>query len=153
MRRTEEQHGFTLVELLVAFSIMLVGMTGIIAMLSAGLSMERRSTLVVEANLTLEELLPHVRSELTLQAREGGGAPLSIARTPVPGRTDLEYAVVAEPMPDSVDGSEYLMKLTVWATGALDEDGFSYGYLPFRIAPTYEELVRKSPRQLDKRTD
>lgn len=150
-RGLRDNSGFTLVELLVAFSIMLVGMTGIIAMLSAGLAMERRSTLVIEANLALEELLPRVRAELALQTNEGGGASLAIARTQVPGRNDLEYAVEAEPMPNSSDGTEYLMKLTVWATGAVDEDGFSYGYLPFRIARTYEELVRESPQQLEKR--
>ena len=149
MRRNER--GFTLVELLVAFSIMLVGMTGIIAMFSAGLSLERRSTLMVEANLSLEELLPHVRRELALQAKEGGGGALAIARTQVPGRNDLEYAAEAEPMPGSLDGSEYLMKLTVWATGAADDDGFSYGHLPFRIVATYEQLVRQSPQQLSKR--
>lgn len=151
MVKDQQRAGFTLVELLVAFSIMLVGMTGIIAMLSAGLSLERQSTLVVEANLTLDELLPLVKRELALQVSEDGGQSLAIARTQVPGRSDLDYAVDAEPMPDSPDGTEYLMRLTVWAKGAADDDGFTYGYLPFRISTTYEELVRKSPQQLPKR--
>ena len=106
---------------------------------------------MVEANLTLDELLPLVKRELARQAAEDGGDSLAIARTPVPDRNDLDYAVDAEPMPDSPDGTEYLMRLTVWAKGVADDDGFTYGHLPFRISTSYEELVRTSPQQLPKR--
>ncbi|MEZ6196100.1 MAG: prepilin-type N-terminal cleavage/methylation domain-containing protein [Planctomycetota bacterium] len=136
--------GFTLIEVLVAFSILLVGMTGIIAMFGTGLKMERRGRNAFDAALVLDELRPRVRRELDRKVSQGAQGDIRLESREVPGYPGLSYSVRAMPAPGETAGRAWLVDIRVAPTGTAEEDAFSFGWLPYRLAPTFEELVRRS---------
>ncbi len=95
--RTRRTSGFTILEVLVAMGILLVGMSAILGLLSFGASMTRNAALksagasAVEAVVAdLEEsFFPLVRDEVTGEVRVG--APVPIENRPVPGHEGLHY--------------------------------------------------------------
>lgn len=95
--RNSRSSGFTILEVLVAMGILLVGMSAILGLLSFGASMTRNAALksagasAVEAVVAdLEEsFFPLVRDEATGEVRVG--APVAIENRPVPGHEGLHY--------------------------------------------------------------
>lgn len=95
--RSGRSSGFTILEVLVAMGILLVGMSAILGLLSFGASMTRNAALksagasAVEAVVAdLEEnFFPLVRDEVTGEVRVG--APDAIENRPVPGHEGLHY--------------------------------------------------------------
>lgn len=110
MRRTALQgararRGFTILEVLVAMGILLIGMTAVLGLLSFGAAMTRNAALksagasAVEAVVAdLEEsFFPLVRDELTGEERVGAPPPLEYR--PVPGHEGLTYSARGTPDP------------------------------------------------------
>ncbi|MCA9321177.1 MAG: prepilin-type N-terminal cleavage/methylation domain-containing protein [Planctomycetes bacterium] len=145
---TSKQSGFTLVELLVAFSILLVGMTGIIAMFSAGLSLEREATLEFEAEAAIDELAPIVRSRLLALVAQGESGNVELPLEPVPGRPGLDYEVSALAMSDLGARGGYLVRVRIIPRGRGADDAIDHGFLPMRLGREFEDLVRESPTEL-----
>ena len=137
-----ETAGFTLVELLVAFSLLLVGMTGIIALFAAGLRLERQGTLEYEGAVLLDELRPRVRQALLEQLKAGDAESLGIERTAVPSQPGLFYQADAVRMPDDPLGHGWLVTIKVFARQTAGEREYSLGLMPMRLGPEYDELVR-----------
>jgi prepilin-type N-terminal cleavage/methylation domain-containing protein len=135
--------GFTLIEVLVAFSILLVGITGIITAFSAGLALEREGSMTFDAHHLLEELGPTVKSDLMVRTQAGESGDLRLTRRPVPGYPGLEYEVQAMPMPDDVLGHGYLVKIDIIAQRPGGERRTSLDYVPMILAPSTEDLVRR----------
>ncbi len=141
--------GFTLVELLVAFSILLVGMTGIVGLFSAGLNLARDAEVELDAAAAQAELQDLVRERLRALTRDGGDGEIHLEREPVPGREGLEYAVDAMPYPGEVGKPGWLVRIRVIPRGAAEDEGYDWGYLPMSLRPSFEELVRKSSSRLE----
>ena len=134
--------GFTLVELLVAFTILLIGMTGIITMFSAGLMLEREGDLLQDTSLVQSELESEVRRELARRVAAGGESiDLDFARREVPGRLGLEWQADVVPVPDDDTGRAFLVRITVFSPGAPREREFTWGYLPVAVAPDHAKLI------------
>jgi prepilin-type N-terminal cleavage/methylation domain-containing protein len=97
--------GFTILEVLVAMGILLVGMSAVLGLLSFGAAMTRNAALksagasAVEAVVAdLEEgFFPLVRDEATGEVRVG--APTAIEDRPVPGHPGLTYFARGTPDP------------------------------------------------------
>lgn len=138
------QSGFTIIELIIAFTILLVGMTGIITMFSAGLNLERAGSLRADTALILDELQPVVHRRLHAQLLEGEDEALSLIREPVPGFPSLDYDARCVPMPNDELGRGFLVTITVYAPAQPEEKTFSYGPLPMILEPSHEELVQKA---------
>lgn len=137
--------GFTLVEILVAMSVLLLGMAGILGLFTAGLSLERRSSLAIDTAVALRDVEPLVRAATIKALAEGNeDSDLNIPRSPIPGWIGLDYVAEILPLPKSETNEGYVMKITVIPRGAQEKDGFSYGYLPLRLGKTYETLVREA---------
>lgn len=140
--------GFTLVEILVAMSVLLLGMAGILGLFTAGLALERRSSLAIDTAVAMRDVEPLVRSATIKALAEGNDdGDLSIPRTPIPGWVGLDYVAEVLPLPDSETNEGYVMKITVIPRGAQEKDGFTYGYLPLRLGKSYESLVREAARE------
>jgi prepilin-type N-terminal cleavage/methylation domain-containing protein len=138
------QAGFTLVEVLVAFTILLVGMTGIIAMFGTGLKMERQGRDAYESALSIDELRPLVRDELLARVAKGASGEIRIEERELPGRPELRYRVRAVPIPEREARDGWLVEIRVAPPGTPEEDAYSFGWLPWQLRDTYDELVRKS---------
>lgn len=142
------QSGFTLAEILIAMSVLLIGMAGIISMFTAGLNMERRSSLAIDSAVALRDVEPLVRAEtvrrLALGEKEND---FDIPRTPIPGWIGLDYTAQIMPIVGNESNEGYVMKITVIPMGAPEDKGFTYGFLPLRFGPTYEEMVRGASQE------
>ncbi len=142
------QGGFTLAEILVAMSVLLIGMAGIISLFTAGLNLERRSSLAIDTAVALRDVEPLVRAETVRRLASGDKEnDLDIPRTPIPGWVGLDYTAKILPMEGNESNEGYVMKITVIPRGAPEDKGISYGYLPLRFGPTYEEMVRAASQE------
>jgi len=154
MNKQLNQGGFTLIEILVAFSLLLVGMTGIITMFATGMRLERAGSVAFDGAVVLDELQPQIIEKLRkMRAQDGGAGELSIARTDVPGQPGLTYTARAVPFPGDEDGHGYLVNVFVMPAGVTEEDAFSLGWLPVRLQPRFEELVRKAEEEPEPRAN
>lgn len=142
--RTSGESGFTIIELIIAFTILLVGMTGIITMFSAGLSLDREGTLRADTARILDELQPLVHKRLYQQLQEGGDGGLSLVREPVPDFPQLTYDVHCVPMPNDEQGRGFLVTITLYSPAEPEEKTFSYGPLPMMLEPNPEEMVQNA---------
>ncbi|MEE9392880.1 MAG: prepilin-type N-terminal cleavage/methylation domain-containing protein [Planctomycetota bacterium] len=149
LRADNQQAGFTLIEILVAFSLLLVGMAGIISMFAAGMRLERAGSLAFDGAVILDELSPEIIEDFRLQraANKAGGVELRIERSEVKGHPGMTYSARAIPFPDDEEGHGYLVNVFVMPAGVAEEDAFSQGWLPVRLRPRFEELVRKAQEE------
>lgn len=100
--------GFTIVEVVVAMGILLLGMTAVVGLLSFGTALARTGELrtvgasVVEAAVAdLEErLFPLDASDPAFPI---AGPPPEEVERPVPGRPEIRYVARTRPNPDQVD--------------------------------------------------
>ncbi len=95
--------GFTLVEILVALGILLVGMTGVMALLSAGVALEKDGADRAESALLVRELLEQARADAA-EAPEDGGPAAAAVPQPVPGRPGVSYTARFTAIPGDPTG-------------------------------------------------
>ena len=144
MVRPESQSGFTLVEVLVAFSILLIGMTAIIAMFATGLKLERKGRAAFDAAVVLDELRPAIRAELANLEATGAASDFAVENREVPGYAGLYYSVQARPISGATAESAWLVEIRVAPAGTPPQDAFSFGWLPFRVQTPHATRVRQS---------
>ncbi|MAB77974.1 MAG: hypothetical protein CMJ89_01355 [Planctomycetes bacterium] len=124
--------GFTLIEVVMAMFLLLLGMTSILGLLSFGAAMARTAELRSSAAQSIQAVLADLEESLfPLVLDEAGeevaGEPLPIADQPLPGYPNLVYSATATPNPDpqacrSDSGAalEYLVKVEIsWSTSGL----------------------------------
>lgn len=113
--------GFTLVEVVLAMFVLLIGMTSILGLLSFGAALSRTAMLrsgaanAIEAVVTdLEETLFPL--ELDARGEEVAGEPRDLVERAVPGVSGLVYSTTSTPNPDNP--LEYRVDVDMrWAVG------------------------------------
>lgn len=107
MRRLNaDKAGFTIVEVVVAMGILLLGMTSVLGLLSFGAALSRTAQLRNASAAAVEGIVADLEESLfplVLDSRTGRtvvGAPTAIEDRPVPGHPDLVYSAVATGDPD-----------------------------------------------------
>lgn len=106
MTRARRQSGFTLVEVVVALGLLLLGMTSILGLLSFGAALSRTAQLRNSAAAAAEAVVVDLEETLfPLVEDEHGkvvvGEPRVVQNRPVPGHPDIRYS--AEAVPDPLD--------------------------------------------------
>lgn len=96
LRLPARRAGFTLIEVMVAMAILVVGMTTILGLLSFGLALHRTSSERADASRAAEAVVAQLRRELfTPKSLKDGLAPANppeiVAERPVPGDEGLFY--------------------------------------------------------------
>jgi len=113
--------GFTLIEVVLAMFVLLIGMSAILGLLSFGAALSRTASLRAGAANSIEAVLSDLEETLfPLELGEDGveraGEPRTIADRPVPGCPGLTYTTRATPNPD--DAREYRVDVEIsWASG------------------------------------
>ena len=109
MRR---DRGFTLVEVMVAMGILVVGMSTVLGLLSFALSLHRTSAERAESALALEAVVAELRAQ-AFPPQKGGkaGEPQEVRERPVPGHEDLLYSARFRENPKLA--GEYLVELEI----------------------------------------
>lgn len=107
MVRRPERAGFTLIEVMLAAGLLVVGMSMILGVFNFGSAMSRTAELRSLASGTVEAVMHDLGETLFPLLEDGNvGAPLPIADRPVPGRPGVVYSVTAKGHLPSVDPDE-----------------------------------------------
>jgi len=103
-RAARRAAGFTLLEVLAAISVFLIGVVGVLGLLTAGTRMHQESQNLVVTNDVADEVLFLARRELAERAAAPGDAsgavPTPAPPAPVPSRPEFRYAWKVTPAPD-----------------------------------------------------
>jgi len=96
--------GFTIVEVVLAMFILLLGMTTILGLLSFGAAMTKNAALRTNASNSVQAVMADLEEGLfplvLVDGVEVAGEPLDIDRRPVPGHPALVYSAHATPNPE-----------------------------------------------------
>jgi general secretion pathway protein I len=145
-RRTRRTRaGFTIVEVVLAMAILLVGMSTILGLLSFGAAMSRTASLRAGAANAVEAVLADLEERLFPLVLEEGvevvGEPAPIERREIPGHPGLVYSAQATPNPD--DPLEYRVDVELsWSTAGSRRTR-KFTTLLLREVPFGERLRRR----------
>lgn len=93
--------GFTLIEILLALGILLIGLTGVLGLLTFGAAMSRAAALRRDAAAATEAVFADLEERMFPLVVEDGlervGEPIDVGDRPVPGHPGLTYRARAEP--------------------------------------------------------
>ena len=94
--------GFTLLEVMAAISVFLVGVVSVLALLSAGTRLHQESqNMGISADVAEEALLLSAREVAEQAAAAQQGLPQAPPARPIPSRPDLAYAWSVREAPES----------------------------------------------------
>ncbi len=98
--------GFTLVEVVLAMFVLLIGMTAILGLLSFGAALSRTAALRAGASNGIEAVLAELEEslfplEVDAEGNEVAGEPRAIENRPLPGHAGLSYSARATPNPEN----------------------------------------------------
>ena len=135
--------GFTLLGVLVAFTILLVGIAGIVTAFSSGLTLEREGALAFDSHYLLEELAPTIKAELRERVARGESGQIEIRRRDVLTRPGLAYEATAIQAQGDRLGQGYLVKIDIVSQSPRGERRTSLDWVPMILGPSPEDLARK----------
>lgn len=149
--RRQARSGFTLVEVVMAMFILLIGMTSILGLLSFGAAMSRTAALRSGSAFAIEAIVADLEETLfPLEENEDGltvvGDPVDVVDRPVPGRPALTYSARAYPEPsDELPGGPVLYRVDIeirWSTEGTTRSR-KFQTLLLREVPFGERLRRQ----------
>jgi hypothetical protein len=100
--------GFTIVEVVMAMFILLIGMTSILGLLTFGAALARTAELRSQSSFAVESIVADLQETLfplvlNADGSETVGEPVDVVDRPVPGRPALTYTARAHPEPRAGD--------------------------------------------------
>lgn len=100
-RRRGGEGGFTLIEVMAAIFIFLIGVVGVLGLLAAGTRLHQESQRLIVSNDVAEEVLLLAQRELSERTLAAGEAlPESPPPHPVPSRPEMLFSWKVVPAPD-----------------------------------------------------
>jgi len=119
--RSTPRRGFTLIEVVLAMFILVIGMTSILGLLGFGAALSRTATLRSGAAGAIEAIVSDLEEtlfplELDDQGDEVAGEPRDVTDRDLPGHPGLVYSTTSTPNPDNP--LEYRVDVEIrWAVG------------------------------------
>jgi hypothetical protein len=101
--------GFTIIEVVLAMGLLLLGMTSVLGLLSFGAALTRTAALRTAAAAAAEAVVADLEDTLfplevdAVSGRRNVGEPHTLDNRPVPGHAGLVYSARATPVPASDD--------------------------------------------------
>ena len=143
--------GFTIIEVVVAMGLFLLGMSCVLGLLSFGAALTRTASLRNESASAIEALVADLEEHLFPLVQEGDrvtvGPPVDIVDRPVPGRPDVTYSARATPDPTQKDypggALEYRVDVTMAWKSAGESQQKMFTTLCVREIPFSERLRRQ----------
>ena len=97
----EARAGFTILEVVLAMGILVIGMTVLISLLTFGAALSRTAAMRTAASAAIEAILADLEESMFPLDDQGEvGEPLPIVNREVPASPDVVYSALAEPNPD-----------------------------------------------------
>ncbi len=140
--------GFTIVEVVLAMFILLIGMTTILGLLSFGAALSRTASLRAGAANSIEAIVADLEENLfplvLVDGEEAAGEPVPIERREVPGHPGLVYSARAVPNPElpRVEGlpREYRVDVEISWSSAGAKKSRKFSTLMLRQVPFGQRL-------------
>jgi type II secretory pathway pseudopilin PulG len=150
-RHASRRAGFTIIEVVVAMGLFLLGMTCVLGLLSFGAALTRTASLRTEAASAVEAVVADLEERMFPLVKEGTrlsvGPPTNIVDRALPGREDVTYSATATANPtqkDYPDGPlEYRVDVTVSWKSAGEQKQKKFTTLCLREIPFSERLRRQ----------
>ncbi|MCC6408274.1 MAG: prepilin-type N-terminal cleavage/methylation domain-containing protein [Planctomycetes bacterium] len=143
--------GFTLIEILLALGVLLIGMTSVLGLLAFGAAMSRAAALRGESAAAAEAVFADLEERMFPLIVEEGvervGEPIEVESSPVPGYEGLTYSARAEPDAQLAAELGYPLEYKVevelsWTSGGRRRSR-TYTTLMVREVPYGERLRRQ----------
>ena len=143
--------GFTIVEVVVAMGLFLLGMSCVLGLLSFGAALTRTASLRNEGASAVEAVVADLEERMFPLVVEGTrvsvGPPIDIVDQPLPNRPDVTYSARATPDPAQKDypggALEYRVDVTMAWKSAGETKQKKFTTLCVREVPFSERLRRQ----------
>jgi Tfp pilus assembly protein PilE len=133
--------GFTIVEVIVAMFILLIGMTSILGLLSFGASLSRTAHLRTNASAAIEEVMSDLQETFFPIVNGEAGEPKKIERRELHGVPDVVYSATPVQNPDRP--LEYRVDIEMsWKSAGVELEK-SFSTILLREVPFGERLRRR----------
>lgn len=133
--------GFTIVEVIVAMFILLIGMTSILGLLSFGASLSRTAHLRTNASAAIEAVMSDLQETFFPIVNGEAGEPKKIERRELHGVPDVVYSATPVQNPDRP--LEYRVDIEMsWKSAGVELEK-SFSTILLREVPFGERLRRK----------
>lgn len=145
MSRAALQRGFSLIEILVAMGILVIGMSGILALFASALQLQKQAAERIDIGLSLSAIQAEIERDLTARLTgEKKTSPLGLSGSefPVPGDPVYRYRVTLQQLPDDPSGRGWLCRVVVVAKRKGEESLYDLGYLPVMTRLDNDALLR-----------
>ncbi len=140
-QRHSENDGFTIVEVILAMFILLVGMTSILGLLSFGASLTRTAHLRTNAAAAVESVTSDLEETFFPIVNGEAGEPQKIERRELHGVADVVYSATPVQNPDRP--TEYRVDIEMtWKSSGV-ELGKNFSTILLREVPFGERLRRR----------
>jgi len=143
--------GFTIIEVVVAMGLFLLGMSCVLGLLSFGAALTRTAALRNEGASAVEAVVADLEERMFLLVVQGErvtvGPPVDLVDQPLPGRPDVTYSAKATPDPAQKDypggALEYRVDVTMGWKSAGETKQKKFTTLCVREIPFSERLRRQ----------
>jgi prepilin-type N-terminal cleavage/methylation domain-containing protein len=139
--RVSVRAGFTIIEVLLAMAILLLGSTAIIAFLTFGSATARHAQLRTQATAAVEAVVSEIDRHLFVYENGELGEPRDLVDRPVPGVDGVVYTARAVVNPDNE--REYRVDIEVRWESAGVKRSKSWSMLKIKELPFGERLRRE----------
>ena len=146
--RAAGEQGFTLLEIVLAMGILLVGVTVILGLLAFGAALSRTAALRTAAAESAEAVVADLEETFFPLLSDGrAGPPVDIVDRPVPGHPELVYRARGRPNPSGPlrngEPLEYLVDVELRWKSAGEQKSRRFTILLLREVPFGERMRRR----------
>jgi prepilin-type N-terminal cleavage/methylation domain-containing protein len=142
VRRVES--GFTLIEVLIAMGLLVIGMTGILTLFSVALDLEARAAERTDVAAAMPDVFNKVAEDLASRSAGTDSRALRGSRLEFPlwdgSRYRCSYAL--EAMPGDHDGRCVLARIQILVPAPGGERAIDFGYLPIVLPSQNAAILR-----------
>jgi prepilin-type N-terminal cleavage/methylation domain-containing protein len=150
MRAATRQAGFTIIEVVIAMGLFLIGMSSVLGLLAFGAALTRNAALASDAAAAAEGVMADLEERLFPLVLVDGewvaGEPLAIVDRPLPSHPGIVYSATAVPDPAGVSRSsdtlEYKVDVTLTWRNSGQRRTRTFTTLMLREVPFGERLRR-----------
>ena len=138
------ESGMTLVEVLVAMGVLVIGMSAILALFNTAVFIQKTAAERNDVSTLASGVLARVRDDLSGRLAEGGREALGAGVIlPVPGHPRYHYRVEVDDDPSDPDGRAIFCHIEILAKRRGEWVPYDLGYFPVIPEANNDERIRR----------
>ena len=142
--KVSSERGFTLIEVLMAMSLLVIGMTGILTLFSVALDLEARAAERHDIASAIPEILNKIADELKGKpiVSDSRSGKRTEGEFPLTDGSRYKCSYLVEPFPGESDGRCVLAHVRILVPAPGGERAIDFGYLPVVLPSPNAALIR-----------